>query len=589
MPFESVAAVRGSVVGGLPKRIRTLVFVLLLLPMSFAHAKDPAGNAGNGFDNNGESGVPAGAHKPGKKERDDKEYKKENPDPNKRKYYEQGGKSTNTDDKCRALLAYKAARYEGPQNDYDAKGKPKPGGGKYGDMPTKPEDIIKNIYKFVEDLLYPRQGSDAPFYKDSTLCEKITNGELDIGSPYQPEGEGFACIVAAHFFTSLVRELGFPAREKNVIPSKGDAEWGGQTAAANVWFGGKWNFFDPWESFTDPKDYLVGTGHGATTPGTYHDAYIWAREEAPSVTGVEWSLDWHFFAGAPTDTGWGTKPVIKVTTDGNKIKVETAFLHLGVEDGEGSYVGAPREEESELLANAIYVPHDELVLGTKLGTPGPETTGYELVTLLVPPGAPKGTQSYTAILHNPTAEPQPYALELKPLPIRVALSMTPAGILTGTLAPGAMKRIPFEITIGDSLLLPPPAVVDVVSTPLVDGQVAVSWSAVPGASSYRIYRSAQIVESLRDEAAQLVTETTDIRVKLEATEGDLLWVEAVGVQHLASELDLEGGSSTVAATEANEKAPGMPRWLPVLAVIIVLALLVTWYRHKRRIEDAPSS
>ena len=111
--------------------------------------------ATNDFGNNGATGVPGTAYGPGQKERESKAYKKKTR-PGRRDYYEKGGKTTNHDSKCRAKLAYKAARYQGPKNEYDSKGRPKPGGGDYGKFPKKPADIIKNIYKFVEDLLYPK-------------------------------------------------------------------------------------------------------------------------------------------------------------------------------------------------------------------------------------------------------------------------------------------------------------------------------------------------------------------------------------------------------------------------------------------------
>jgi len=295
------------------------------------------GLATNDFGNNGETSVPDSAYEPGKKERESDEYKRENPDAGKRDYYEKGGASGNHDGACRARLAYKAARYQGPANGYetgqttDASGhrdgpRPKAGGGSYAaKLPEDPCTIIRNIYKFVEDITYPKK-QPSPLASDSAICGEIEQGTIDIGTPHP--SDQFMCIETTLLFTSLVRELGFPAREKNILPSFANGRYDVQTAAANVWCGGKWIFFDPWESFTDTEDYLKGTGHaGYVGPTTFHDADIWVRESAPRVdvrpTDFAFRRD-----GTTARSDW--KKIKRHQRNGARIDTQTIALRLGV-------------------------------------------------------------------------------------------------------------------------------------------------------------------------------------------------------------------------------------------------------------------
>ena len=535
--------------------------------------------ATNDFGNNGATGVPGTAYGPGQKERESKAYKKKTR-PGRRDYYEKGGKTTNHDSKCRAKLAYKAARYQGPKNEYDSKGRPKPGGGDYGKFPKKPADIIKNIYKFVEDLLYPKQGSGAPWYSDRGICKGFPK-VIDIGTPYPKSDEGFACIVAAHLFTSLCRELGFPAREKNIIYSNADGEWTYQTAAANIFFGGKWHFFDPWESFTEYENYLNGTGHGSVQPGMYHDAEIWVAQSPPSVTGGVLDNSYLFLLGSPTDGVWGTKAWKKLKLDGTKVIVETAQLRIGVRQGEEWFAGTTPSSDRVLGGpNVIYVQHDQAIPKTRLDPLGPEVHGYELLTLLHDESLPNGSSPFTLAVSNPSDESQEYALEVEGMPAsREVSTVVEAGSLTGSIAAGESTEIPFSVTLGPPLELPPEPVTEIKGEAQSDGRIRLRWEAVPGATQYRVYRATEFQEEFSGESSELLTETSEKEFAIAISPDDFIMILAVSEQGLSSDLDFETGSVFVwdpDYQEVEEEGGSFvtPALLIALVFLIVLAVLI---------------
>jgi hypothetical protein len=553
------------------------VITALLLLTGKTFAKDPGGLATNDFGNNGASSVPADAYKPGTKQRKSKEYLRENPDAAARKYYEKGGKATNHDNKCRAKLAYKAATYEGPAKGYHPDGRPEAGAGKYGEFPENPDDIINHICEFVEDMFYPRLDSEAEWFDDEKLCAKVRINELDIGKPHRRDG--YCCIVMAHLFTSLARELGFPARENNVMPSFGKKEWGPQTAAAGVWYDGKWHFFDPFESFKDPKNYVAGTGRADIRPGKYHDACIWARHEPPRI-GDTTDYTFHKHWGVPLDAGWGRKPLIKVSTNGTEIKVKTAYLRLGVEDSHGRYAGFPIDDGGAVMSDVIYIPHDHLIQSSRLAPPGPDTKGYELVTILYPDDMPSGTYDYQAILTNPTALNYPYELELGVTSISLDLMITVTPDLVDTLEPGETRRIPFQVTINGPLNTSPPPVTDVTGSPLKGGKMTVFWSPVRDAYRYRIYRSKSMVDTIPHPDLKRIAETEETSLEVTAEQGELIFVQPVDAEEQAGELDPEGGSSTVAVPAPVEKRIWL--WIIAGAAVLFLAAAVLRRRIKRR-------
>lgn len=533
-----------------------LATALVFLVTDSGLADDPSGLASNDFGNNGEGSVPASAYAPGKKERDSAEYKKENPDAAKRDYYEKGGKTANHDSKCRAKIAYQAARYQGPKNGYEAGQttenahkdgpRPKAGGGNYAaEMPKDPDQIINNIYKFVEDMTYPkRQPSD--FQYDSEICDLVKNGTIDIGKPRV--GNEFMCMETIHFFTSLVRELGFPVREKNVLPSFANGSYDVQTAASNVWYGGKWHFFDPWESLKDSKEYLTGTGHaGYVGPNSFHDADIWVRTgpPIPTVRDGNGSSDYSFKSdGTTTKSGW--KKIERHKKNGAQIDSQTFSLRIGVQDNMGRITGGTSGMAQVDIPASIYVAHDKPVQESHEAEPGPDTYDTELVILLYADNEPTASLGYNLMIHNPSQVAQTFDVNLAPLSSTVDISVSPPQV-TGSIQPDEMRVIPFTVNIGPALSLPPPEVKDA-RIGAQQGTVAtVTWSPVAGATQYNIYRSPAYFEDTGDSGVVFVSSTTNTAFPVEVANGDVVGIEAVGPLGLLAALDTaESGSTTVA-------------------------------------------
>ncbi len=175
----------------------------------------------------------------------------------------------------RGDIAAFAAKYNDPQPKFPA---PPQNAAEF-------DQYMTNIMNFVEDLLSP----DVNPNLRSTPSEILSwiNAELlGIGNPmtqndfsnqgrirgwnpqtqrYEDIGQtGFICHDHAVLFASLVRELGFPAREVNVTLAKPSAmfaqgfEYWYQEAAVEVWFGGKWNYFDPYLLSKNPDDNIGG-------------------------------------------------------------------------------------------------------------------------------------------------------------------------------------------------------------------------------------------------------------------------------------------------------------------------------------------
>ncbi len=533
----------------------TFAATLLLLPL-YSAGDDPAGLASNGFNNNGEASVPASAYEAGKKERDSKEYKKENADAAQRDYYERGGASSNHDSACRARIAYKAARYQGPKNGYEAAQSPSPlpgapghkdgprpkaGGGNYADkMPADAEAIINNIYKFVEDLTYPK-GQPSDFEDDADICKLADDGTIDIGKPRA--GNQFMCIETALFFTSLVRELGFPVREKNVLPSFADGSYDVQTAAANVWYGGKWHFFDPWESFTDSKSYLSGTGHaGYVLPTSFHDADIWVRTTHLRVTSTP--TDFAFTAtGTPGFSGW--KKLESHKKNGAKIESQTFALRLGVSDGLGRVTGDVAGTPLSEIPNSIYVPHDKLVQADHASATGPGTYGIELVSLLFADDEPAATHNYNLIITNPGTSAQSFEVTLAPSAATTEIQISPPQI-SGVLAPGESRIVPVQVIIGPPLTLPPAVVDDLRIAAKNRDLMTLVWSGVAAAAEYHIYRSAELFDDPAAPSVEFLGGTTQTSVQLQLQDGEVIGIVAVDGNGLPSAFDPEDGSTFVA-------------------------------------------
>ncbi len=523
-----------------------------------AIADDPGGLASNDFGNNGEDTVPASAYEPGRKERESKEYKKENPDAAQRDYHAKGGAGSNHDSRCRARLAYKAARYQGPTNGYnDAPTRydghsdgprPKAGGGNYSEtMSTDPAVIINNIYKFVEDICYPKRdpGSET---SDADLCTAIDGGTVDIGTPF---ADPLMCKTQTHLFTSLVRELGFPVREKNILPSIREGVYDTQTAAANVWYGGAWHFFDVFESFTDSKTYLERKGHAGYGP--YHDADVWTRTAAP-----KWDIPSDYRAGRNGEladtTHW--KKLRTHKKSGGRIETETFALRLGLEDPLGNQTGFVHDSAAVEIERSNYFPFDRVIHEEHLEPPLPNgpLAGDELLLLLFNDDEPPGPRQYALFVSNPTAQPQPFEVSLAAMPESREVAMNPE-FVQGVLPPNAVQQFPVQVFLGGVIEIPPDPVTDlhVVSEDHCD--VTIAWSAVPSASEYLLYLSPTMFEHPDDPGVIPIGVTTGTEFTAAIPDTVILGVEVLGQNGLRSGLDPEGGSTTVAWCDMTS---GMP-------------------------------
>lgn len=560
-----------------------LVALLVVTVMGLAigtWADDPGGLATNDFGNNGEDAVPPSAYLIGKMQRENKEYQKENPDVAKRSYYEKGGASSNDDSKCRARVAYKAARYQGPKNGYkadrtdDGTGhkdgpRPEPGGGNYAaDMPDKAHDIINNIYKFVEDVVYPKKASNPndPYISDKDFCDKIESGLLDIGKA--EDGHPFVCKETVHFFTSLCRELGFPTREKNVLPSLKDNTYDIQTAAANIWYDGEWHFFDPWESFTASTGYLERTGHGGYGP--YHDADVYVRESPPSWKGKsDYRATKDGTLGDPS--GWKKHKTHK--RNGASIDTNTFTLRLEVQDGLGSRTGAVTGLPEQGIPDSIYFPFDtpfntEM---TKGSDPLPQLYGTELVTLLYSDREPPGVRSYDLLIKNLDLLNTFFTVNLSGHAETVNLQVSP-GEIHGVLAPLEIQVFPFTVSIGEPLVLPPVPVQGAHVSGRQDPVYKITWPPIEGASEYRVYSSPQAFESPTDPGVEFLGVTLVNSITVELPADTLVGVEAVGPTGLRSGLDPDGGSTTLALGSFVTEIPALSDWgLIVLALLLLIA------------------
>jgi hypothetical protein len=123
--------------------------------------------------------------------------------------------------------------------------------------------LMESVKTCVDDYVEPNkdpQRDSVIFYSDDKIIDLVNKGWLGIGVPmtaqhFKDYGDekatGFVCIEHALFFASVARELGFPARELNVPLSKGQnatTRYFYQEASTEVFFDGKWYYFDAYET-----------------------------------------------------------------------------------------------------------------------------------------------------------------------------------------------------------------------------------------------------------------------------------------------------------------------------------------------------
>ena len=130
-----------------------------------------------------------------------------------------------------------------------------------GALPSDPGQAMQNLYHYVRGLFSP--DNPAQLEPDTTIVQKIASGELVPGK----QAEKYVCVSEIYFLTSLARTIGLPSRELTVglaKPVSQDATSGAwqvtwvQEGAAQIWFGGTWNFYDTWLGVPTLGDYLGG-------------------------------------------------------------------------------------------------------------------------------------------------------------------------------------------------------------------------------------------------------------------------------------------------------------------------------------------
>ena len=426
--------------------------------------------APNDFGPNGTT-VPPSAYDAGSRQRADPRYLAANPDPALRSYYELGGRGASGDSPCRARLAYRAALYEAPVNGYEThvstyttpRGKihsdgprPRPGGGRYAHaMPTDPATIVEHVYKYVQDLTYPKFFPQN-LKSDVEICRRVALGHVDIGKPLAAGDhptEGFACIETNVFFTSLIRELGFPAREADILPFTDDPSthtrnYDIQTAASQVWFDGAWHFFDPWESFRSPADYVKGpNGDAGFSGGTAVE--MWVRDAPLTDFGSDYGMNLSVPEGEnPLKIPDGWKKVEEDVKNGERIEVKTFGLRLRVEDSGGRFAGWHAAGAHRRIPGSGYIGHDQVsVDGNTALAPPAGAFGREVVTLAYPAHPAPGRHAYRLLLSNPTRHRARFRLRIDSQSATTAMAASPR-TLRGVVPAGATTVERVVVTIG---------------------------------------------------------------------------------------------------------------------------------------------
>lgn len=111
-------------------------------------------------------------------------------------------------------------------------------------MPETAAEAVDNIADYVFDSFFPKmwpQIVESPDFH----AHNLLIGKHGPGKPMAPQNgkQGFACIEHSYFFGSLVRALGIPVREVNVLKYHRIWPMGFQDASSQAYFNGTWNYF----------------------------------------------------------------------------------------------------------------------------------------------------------------------------------------------------------------------------------------------------------------------------------------------------------------------------------------------------------
>ncbi|MDE8668417.1 hypothetical protein PY310_07465 [Pseudarthrobacter sp. H3Y2-7] len=123
--------------------------------------------------------------------------------------------------------------------------------------------VVYAVAQFVHDAMPPGdiEGTESPPRRLAWIIDTGV-GECGVRPPHSgPEGKEsvrWVCINAAQLAAGMLRELGYPVRECNVILAQNGSYLSGftgavyQEAALQVWFTGGWHWVDPYLLIFDP-------------------------------------------------------------------------------------------------------------------------------------------------------------------------------------------------------------------------------------------------------------------------------------------------------------------------------------------------
>jgi hypothetical protein len=363
----------------------------------------------------------------GKEQRNDANYEKL--PQAERDYYEKGDKDYNHDpagaNDQRAKYAEKAAK-----------------AGK-DDFPRKPDksidhaQVAKNVKEWVDSTLEP-DGYPHPMYAtDKDIYDKLDAQGGKGAIP--PVEEAHICIEHAKLMASLMRELGYPTREKNVALSVAEDEYV-QEAAVNVWYDGAWHFFDPFLCLTKQEDYF----------GTEEDPNSLRFKDYRKYYAVGPITDWDVWGhtGTVDDPNWKhleDKKRSGVDIDENYIDPPEVprSTYLAVVDSVGHVVGTLNGLTYNEMPYAWYIPQDTVACTNHLDVNSTRLLN-EIIFLgfsTTDPGIIDSGTYYFTLYVQAIADAQ-FNISLTPTTEYISLNLTQ---VTGTIHSGETKQFSFSM------------------------------------------------------------------------------------------------------------------------------------------------
>lgn len=441
------------------------------------------------------------------------------------------------------------------------------GGGIYSrDVPASDAERCSNAYRWVEDTFWPKNPNPEPAGTDLDAnwgkLQRLEKGGFDVGQRLpKDERSGWACIDLAEFLAFLLRALGYKVQYKNIVPSTMDDETDGtsffivQTAAMDVWFDGKWNLFDPFESFseadggleayTKKKGNLGCDGEPDARKTPYHDAHVY-RWEKPTYLPVKerWKAPGYWQKPADVDKtmkkkGWTLVGTLReagigfMTTD-ERIRLGLAFGSAFCgwnEESErlDSLEGAAhhaygRPQGAEMRPESLTPAHDEQI------TFNAYRSGHYRLELVI------SNRSYDSVRSNVAIYPSssPY--------LRVALGRRRR--VTVNLHGRTSLRISVPVTV-TSVAKPPQGPIRDLRCEVKRRTVVLAWTPVVGAIGYKVFRHTRpLIQIQQLRPSRMVAEPNASAYEDRPMQGGLLYyaVLAVGRGGRVSELDWEYGS-----------------------------------------------